>query len=282
MKTYPKLLFFTCLILVSSSYSQIKGKCVDEYGKGIPYVNISIKGKTIGTVSTLEGNFFIENSSVTENDYLIFSHLNFDKKTIGIPLKKDQIQLKAKVENLEEVIVSNKKRKVKEKIVGTKTESESIIIYFTSNSLGTEIGKIITVKKNKVYDLKNVQFNLPTLGYKSATFRINFYAIAGGTIDLVKINRTDNIIKVTKSGMAKLDLSNQDLSFENDFLVAVEWIDFENKENSTNQDNAIKFSSAVFSGPHVSRDNINLEWGNEKLMLNIGPGIHLKVKEYSK
>jgi hypothetical protein len=31
--------------------------------------------------------------------------------------------------------------------------------------------------------------------------------------------------------MAKLDLSNQDLSFENDFLVAVEWIDFENKEN---------------------------------------------------
>jgi hypothetical protein len=32
--------------------------------------------------------------------------------------------------------------------------------------------------------------------------------------------------------MAKLDLSNQDLSFENDFLVAVEWIDFENKENA--------------------------------------------------
>jgi plasmid rolling circle replication initiator protein Rep len=54
--------------------------------------------------------------------------------------------------------------------------------------------------------------------------------------------------------MAKLDLSNQDLSFENDFLVAVEWIDFENKENVTNQDNAIKFSSAVFSGPYISRD----------------------------
>jgi hypothetical protein len=33
-------------------------------------------------------------------------------------------------------------------------------MYFTSNSLGTEIGKIITVKKNKIYDLKNVQFNL--------------------------------------------------------------------------------------------------------------------------
>jgi hypothetical protein len=41
---------------------------------------------------------------------IIFSHLNFDRKTIGIPLK-DQIQLNAKVENLKEVIVSNKKRK---------------------------------------------------------------------------------------------------------------------------------------------------------------------------
>jgi hypothetical protein len=25
-----------------------------------------------------------------------------------------------------------------------------------------------------------------------------------------------------------------------------------------------------------------IKWENEKLMLNIGPGIHLKVKEYSK
>jgi hypothetical protein len=38
----------------------------------------------------------------------------------------------------------------------------------------------------------------------------------------------------------------------------------------------------LFSAVHVSRDNINLKWENEKLMLNIGPGIHLKVKEYSK
>jgi hypothetical protein len=81
--------------------------------------------------------------------------------------------------------------------------------------------------------------------------------------------------------MVIVDISNEYLSFDNDFLVAVEWIDFENKENITNQDNAIKFSSAVFSGPYISRDNSNLKWNSEKVMLNIGPGIHLKVKEYS-
>ena len=282
MKTYPTLLFFACLFLTSYSYSQIKGKCVDEYGKGIPYVNISIKGKSSGTVSNMKGNFSIENSSVKENDSLIFSHLNFEKKTIRIPLKTNEIQLDTKVESLKEVVVSSKKRRFKEKIVGTKATSENGVIYYSSNNLGTEIGKIIKVKKNKIYDLQNVQFNIPDFQYKSATFRINFYNITDDTIDLLKINGTDNVIKITKSGMVKFDLSDQYLSFENDFLVAVEWIDFENNGNIKNEYNTIKFSSTVFSGPYVSRDNVNLEWENRKLIMNFGIGIHLKVKEYSK
>jgi hypothetical protein len=31
-----KLLFFVCLFSFFFSYSQIKGKCIDENGKGIP------------------------------------------------------------------------------------------------------------------------------------------------------------------------------------------------------------------------------------------------------
>jgi hypothetical protein len=98
---------------------------------------------------------------------------------------------------------------------------------------------------------------------------------------LLKSNETENIIKVTKSGMVKFDLSNQYLSFENDFLVAIEWIDFENNGNIENENNTIKFSSSFFSGPYVYRDNVNLEWENKKLVMNLGIGIHLKVNEYS-
>ncbi|MFE3867485.1 carboxypeptidase-like regulatory domain-containing protein [Flavobacterium sp. LS2P90] len=283
MKIYftSKLLFIACLLLASSTFAQIKGKCVDQYGKGIPYVNISIKEKSIGTVSNLNGDFFIENSSIKENDAIIFSHLNFEKKTIEIPIKTNEIQLVTKMESLKEVVVSNRKRKFKEKIVGTKTETDNVVTCFTSNNLGTEIGKIITVKKNKVYDLKSVQFNIPDFEYKSVTFRINFYEIKNDTISFIKENGKDNIIKITKSGMVKFDLTNQYLSFENDFLVAIEWIDFENNGNIKNEYNTIKFSSTVFSGPYVSRDNINLEWQNKKLIMNVGVGIHLKVNEYS-
>lgn len=281
MKNYTALHFFACLFLTSCMYSQIAGKCVDNYGKGIPYVNISIKGKTIGTVSNSSGDFFIENSSINDKDSLIFSHLNFERKTKGIPLNTDVIQLDSKVHSLKEVVVSSKKRKYKEKIVGTQTASENIVTCFKSNNLGTEIGKIINVKKNKTYDLKSVQFNIPVFEYKSATFRINFYTITNNTINLIKENGIDNVIKITKSGMVKFDLSDQYLSFENDFLVAIEWIDFENNGNIDNEFNAIKFSSTVFSGPYVSRANVNLEWENIKLVMNLGVGIHLKVNEYS-
>lgn len=281
MKSYTVLVFFACLFLTSNSYSQITGKCVNNLGKGIPYVNISIKGKAIGTVSNIKGDFFIENSTINEKDSLIFSHLNFEKKIKGIPLKTNVIQLDTKIEDLKEIVVSNKKRKFKEKIVGNKTVNENIITYFNSDYLGTEIGKIIIVKKNKIYDLKNVQFNIPFFEHKSVTFRINFYTITDDAINLLKSNETENIIKVTKSGMARFDLSDQYLSFENDFLVAIEWIDFENNGNIENENNTIKFSSSFFSGPYVYRDNVNLEWENKKLVMNLGIGIHLKVNEYS-
>lgn len=282
MKTYTKFLLLACSLLASSTFAQIKGKCVDQYGKGIPYVNISVKEKSIGTVSNLNGDFFIENPSIKENDAIIFSHLNFEKKTIKIPLKTNEIQLISKIESLKEVVVSNLKRKFKEKIVGTKTETDNTVTYFNSKNLGTEIGKIITVKKNKVYHLKNVKFNIPDLEYKSVTFRINFYRIENDAINLIKENGIDNVVKITKSGMVKVDLSEQYLSFEEDFLVAVEWIDYENNGANANEFNIIRFSSTVFSGPFVSRDNINLAWESKKLAMNIGVGIHLRVKEYSK
>ena len=67
MKIYYKLIFFAYLFFASTSYSQIKGKCIDEFGKAIPYVNISIKGKPIGTVSNMKGYFSFENSSLKES-----------------------------------------------------------------------------------------------------------------------------------------------------------------------------------------------------------------------
>jgi hypothetical protein len=282
MKYYSKLLLFACLFFVSTSYSQLKGKCVDEFGNGIAFVNISIKGTSIGTVSTIKGLFSFENSLLKENDSLIFSHLNFEKKTIKNQLELNPIQLISKVESLEEVMVSNEKKKFKEKSVGSKTETKMILVNFLSKSLGTEIGKKIEVKKNKTYDIKNVQFNIAELGYKSATFRINFYTIKDDQIDFMKINEVDNIVEISETGLVKIDVSNQYLSFENDFIVSIECIHLENDINIEEENKRIRFSSKLFSGPFIWRNNVNVEWNERRAKYNVGIGIHLKVEEYSK
>jgi hypothetical protein len=48
------------------------------------YVNISVKGKAIGTVSNLEGHFSLK-MHLYQKMIIYFSHLNFDRNN---PLKK--------------------------------------------------------------------------------------------------------------------------------------------------------------------------------------------------
>ncbi|MFD2725760.1 carboxypeptidase-like regulatory domain-containing protein [Hyunsoonleella rubra] len=280
MKFLYKTIILSCLFFSITSYAQIKGKCVDIFGKGIAYVNISVKGKSIGTVSNQKGDFYLNHSSINQNDSLIFSHLNFNKKTVAIPLSVKEIELTPKVETLEEIVISHKKRKLK--IVGTKIVSRGDSKLFTrSNNLGYESGKIIKVKKNKIYDIKNVQFTIEEFGFKSATFRINFYNIRDDIIDLEKINRTDFIYKIIDNGIVNIDLSKQHLSFRNKFLVSIEWIDFENDDDIEEGWKRIDIPLANDAGPICSRKNVNEKWRIKRIGNNLGLGIHLEVEQYS-
>jgi hypothetical protein len=268
------------LFFFIASYAQIKGKCVDTSGKGIAYVNISVKGKSIGTVSNQKGDFFLENSSLNENDSLIFSHLNFNKKTVSIPLSVQEIELTPKVETMGEITVSTKIKKIK--TVGTKIENRGDSKIFTrSNNLGYELGKIIKVRKNKIYDIKNMQFTITEFGFKSATFRINFYNISDGIVDLEKINKTDFIYKINGYGNVNIDLSKQQLSFRNKFLVSIEWIDFENDDDIEEGWKRIDIPLANDAGPMCSRKNVNEKWRIKRIRNNLGLGIHLEVEQYS-
>lgn len=276
-----KLALAITLITNIIGFSQIKGHCIDENGNGISYVNITVKGKAFGTVSSEKGNFILQTETLGKMDSLIFSHINFETKTIGLSNISEIITMNSKVQLLNEVVVSNKRNiKIREKIVGTKTESGNVILEFVSKNLGTEVGKIIKVNKNKVYDLKKVFFNIVTLGYKSVTLRLNFYPINDGIAETKKINFVENIVKISKTGLVEVDLSNQNVSFDKDFISSIEWIAFENDNAIDVQHKVIHISSTVFSGPFVNRYNVNLPWRVSKEKFNVGVGIHLLVDSY--
>lgn len=277
---YKTLVFVVALFQLFFGFSQIKGKCLDLEGKPIPYVNVTVKGKKIGTVSNLEGKFSLKDTKITNKDTLLFSHIQFVSKKIQVGNFNKKISLQENTEELDEIFISSKKQKVKEKIVGTKTTSSRVVLSFTSKNLGTEIGKIIRVKRKREYHIKEVSFNIGDFNCKSATFRINFYKIKKEYIKPEKEKIADNIIKVDKEGLVTVNFSNQELFFKDDFLVAIEWIDFETNNKGDYKNPKMYFSSTVFSGPFIFRSNPNLKWNTKKQKFNVGVGIFLKVDSY--
>jgi hypothetical protein len=282
MKFLYKSIILSCLLFSIASYAQIKGKCVDIFGKGIAYVNISVKGTSIGTVSNQNGDFYLKNKSIKENDSLIFSHLNFNKKIVSIHLSFKEIELTPKVEKLDEIVVSHKKRKFK--IVGTQTQTGNTIYGVRAETIekGVQLGKIIKVRKNKVYDVKNIQFTIERFGFNFVTFRINFYNIIDGVVDLEKINKTDLIYKIMDDGNVKIDLSTQHLSFCNKFLVSIQWIDFEENHSLREIDKIMTIPLVNDTGPIYFRSNRHPKWKKTRFTNNNRSlGIHLEVEQYS-
>ncbi len=90
-----KYYFYTliCLFAVFNNLSaqSIKGQVVDEQGKGLPFVNITINDERRGTSGDLDGNFAFTNEK-GDITSLQFSYIGFETQTLsGESLKKQPL-----------------------------------------------------------------------------------------------------------------------------------------------------------------------------------------------
>jgi len=99
-------LFF--LILVQSAFAQkniVSGNVTDESGAALPWVNVAIKGSTVGMVTNKDGFFSLQLTKSKET--FIFTSIGYVKKEIeansGTPLNITMIQSSV---SLDEVVVS--------------------------------------------------------------------------------------------------------------------------------------------------------------------------------
>jgi len=99
---------YLLLILISGSLSaQIKGVVKDSLtGNPIPYVNIWVENKNIGTTSEENGSFSID---LKNDSVLFFSALGYETKRLFSI--KEIVFLKPKIFELNEVIIENPKFK---------------------------------------------------------------------------------------------------------------------------------------------------------------------------
>jgi hypothetical protein len=106
MKNIILLIFSLCLPFLSFSQETIAGQVVDEQGKGLPFVNITINTGGTGGTTDLDGNFDLYSKNSIRS--LNFSYIGFDPLTLSGPnLKKDaqKVVLKENTTTLLEVEV---------------------------------------------------------------------------------------------------------------------------------------------------------------------------------
>ncbi len=236
MKSWFWVVFAIILIHLSGFGQQdYKGKVIDaQTGKPIPFVNIGILEKGIGTVSDEEGKFhlYLEPNSVAQSVELLFSSLGY--KTLQIPLSSiplvyneyPKFSMQPGVLELEEVVVSNKGERFIKDFIGYKNFGEQTFGYWKDNiALGAEIATKIMAKSG-LRRLERFQFEVFHNPSDSLLLRVNIYEDDGilgrpganlnksGKNILVTVKATDKIIWV--------NLQPFDIYVNDDFIVSLE------------------------------------------------------------
>lgn len=242
-------LIFVCAV---ANAQDIEGTIKDaKTGTALPYVNIGIVGKSIGTVSNDEGKFKLDLKGST-SDTLKLSMIGYKPEVFitGSHITGKVIALQPDVVNLKEVKVKPKKWKTA--LLGNQTSSKSASAGFTSNKLGNEIGTIIKIKKSPTL-IKHFYANVAMEPRDSVKMRLNFYSVKDGLPD--QILNTRNIFVTLKKGQEQvsIDLEPYNIIAEDKFVVTLEWI-----ENAKGQ--GVHFSASFFKGPIIARETSQANW----------------------
>ena len=236
------LTFFVCFLIFSSILSQqtIEGTVVDSStNQPLPYVNVGIHNKNIGTVSAEDGAFKLGlNSSFKESDTIVFSYIGYDThKTIFGNLKSsdNKVLLKPTEHLINEVVIQP--RKMTGKTFGRKSKGLGLMHWnFYSakekdvdDRLSKEIG--MSFKMRDTCRLQTFHFAISTNEFKSLKFRINIYNVKDDQPDSLIIS--DNIIfhlKDQVTGWQSVDLKPYNIylnEIKEEMLVSIQWVESE-------------------------------------------------------
>lgn len=271
MKSYSLYLPLLCFnIQFGICQVDLVGQVIDaDTEEPLPYVNIGLVNQNIGTVTDEAGYFELE---VPGNGFadatLRFSMIGFEPQDFTLQEYRDQkiltIPLNEKATALEEVVLTTKKNKYQTKILGNKTTSQLIYAAFTTNKLGNEMGFLVRGRKNPMI-LKKFNVSLVENDYGPIRFRLNFYDLKDGLPNETLLN--ENIIVETdiQSGIVSKDLTPYEIVIDQDFFVAIEWIEDLGPGK-------LFFSGGFFGSPLIAREVSQGTWskvGSASVGMNV-------------
>jgi hypothetical protein len=256
------------------AYSQniFKGLVIDSVGsKPIPYVNLGIINKNVGTVSDINGHFRLELPEQYDHDEMKISIIGYESKIFKVSEFKNIvshnqiIKLKESVYELSKIeIISDR---LDTHILGNTTTSKVIEAGFKNNALGNEVGIKVKIKKSPTY-VERFNFYVTDCRYDSLFFRINIYSIKNGMPAENLLDENIFFSTSTKKGKVTVDLSQYNIVVMEDIIVTIEWIQNLGK-------GGLNFSAGLFKLPMYHRQTSFGEW-KKTSMISLGFNIQVK------
>ena len=262
---FMKHILFTALLVASALFANaqaFEGIIKDaKTNQPLPYVNIGIIGKSVGTVTDSAGRYKI-NLANHDTDSLKLSMIGYAAQTYQVATfvknagTYKTLLLQPSVTQLKEVKVSNKKWK--EVILGNTSQSDNSNAGFRQNILGHEIGTVIKIKKSPTF-LKRFNVHITNAPLYPVRLRLNFYTLKKGMPDQLLQNQNIYVDVVAGQKDIHVDLVPYNIFVNDDFLASLEWI-----ENG--KGHGLMFSaylSLFGSGAVISRETSQAVWEKE-------------------
>lgn len=268
----PKLLNYLAINYLKSRNDSIviSGKVSSSENEKIEFVNIGIKGKSVGTTSNQDGIFkLIMPIFDFVNDSLYLSVIGYEPKSIPITdfIEGEfcNINLNEKSYEIREVIV--KAGKLKTRTFGIKRAGRGIV---KGRVRGTE--NAILVNSNH-FPVMIKQLRFGTWSYKDTiNYRVNFYNIKDSLPNEILIYKAFVFSAVSdENGWISNDLSQYNIYLDQDFFVAVEFLPNKNAENKNTH--TFKAKMMTIGNPSYTRNYFD-NW--EKIP--IGTALNITVQ----
>ncbi|AWA29306.1 hypothetical protein HYN48_03945 [Flavobacterium magnum] len=197
-------------------------------GEALPYVNIGVVNKNMGTVSDVNGHFTLPLTTALNAETIRISMVGYEPQTFTVSdfiakvTENPVLLLERSMSALKEVVVRNKNLQTGTlgNIPGKKTESAG----FEKNILGNEMGVTIKLKRKPAY-IKAFHAVIDFNRYRELKFRLNFYDLKDGLPNNSLLS--ENIIVTTdiRRGLLNVDLTDYNIWAEGDFFVSIELIE---------------------------------------------------------
>ncbi|NVO86386.1 carboxypeptidase-like regulatory domain-containing protein [Hymenobacter sp. P5252] len=256
-------------------------------GQPVPYANVGIPGKNVGTVADEQGHYQLSYTAANLADTVCLSSIGHEPRRVLLRelVARPEVQLTPAAIALADVRVQAPGLFKRRLTLGNTSNSEMIIAGMAAEGHGAEMGVIISLRHQPT-KVQQARFNLLYQDSTDLTFRVNLYRLLpNGQPSSEKLNRRDIIVhsnsRPNNAGPLVVDLTPDNLVLDEDFLLTLEWVAGGTAQKSQEMHGLRKnvyFSAALgyFGQPPYIRKTSQGKW--EKLSLGARlAGMQFKV-----